>query len=127
MFATLPYGFILLNDPERRGNLNAPTLVLLGFVFPLLLAALGHFMLKGRNWARLLFCTMIIPYSILLLGYQLGAASVLRVIVLVTFTFLLSQFGAHRFFTGRTPRRRRVPAKQPRQEPAAIRSARYQH
>jgi len=127
MFAALPYGFILLNDPERRGTLNAPALVLIGFVFPLLMAALGHFMLKGRNWARLLFCTMIIPYSALLLGYQMGALSLLRVITLIAFTLLLSQFAAQRFFAGRDSRKRRVAAKPPRAENTPIRSARYQY
>jgi hypothetical protein len=127
IIVALPHGFILLNDPERRGEMNAPTLVLLGFVCPLLMAALGHFMLKGQNWARLLFFTMVIPYSVLMLGSQMGAISVLRVMALVIFTFCLCQYTAQRFFTRHGASRNRVPAKPPRQEPAAIRSARYQY
>jgi hypothetical protein len=127
VIVALPQGFILLNDPERRGDMGPPALVLLGFVCPLLMAALGHFMLKGQNWARLLFFTMVVPYSVLMLGSQMSAISVLRVMALVIFTFCLCQYAAQRFFTGREPSRRRVPAKPPRQEPAPLRSARYQY
>jgi len=127
IIVALPHGFILLNDPERRGNLNPPTLVLLGFVCPLLVAVLGHFILKGQNWARLLFFTMVIPYSVLMLSSQMGAISLLRVMALMIFSFCLCQFAAHRYFTGRESSRRRVPAKPPGEVPAPIRNARYQY
>ena len=126
VIVALPHGFILLNDPERRGDMNPSALVMLGFVCPLLMAVLGHFMLKGQNWARLFFCTTIIPYSMLLLSYQLGAISLLRVMAFVIFAFCLCQLAAQRFFTGRESSRRRVPAKPPTEAPAPIRSARYQ-
>ena len=127
VIVALPQGFILLNDPERRGNITPSALVLVGFVCPLLMAVLGHFMLKGQNWARLLFFTTVIPYSVLMLASQMGAISLLRVMALVIFTFCLCQYAAQRFFAGRELGRRRVPAKPPRQQSAPIRSARYQY
>jgi hypothetical protein len=127
VIAALPYGFILLNDPERRGDMNPATLLLIGFVGPLLMAALGHFILKGKNWARLLFFSMSIPYSILLLDYQMGAVSLLRVMLLMAFAFFLAHAASQRFFTGRERGRRRVPAKPLRDERAAVRGARYQY
>ena len=106
MLACAPLEILMLIDTLRDGadGWNDPVFMTYGIASPVVHATCGLFMLRGANWARILFFTACIPLIVLWL-FQMGIAAALEmiprvVVALLVSTRLLSQ-EANRFFTDR--------------------------
>ena len=69
---------------------------------PILYAICGCFMLRGSNWARILFFGACIPILLALLASEERPMVILRSIVPLLLALILLTRGANRFFIGRT-------------------------
>ncbi len=123
----LTHGFILLNAPKLDKPIPPHALILIAFVGPLLMAALGHFLLKGKNWARLMYYVVFAPYIALFLRFDFDVFAVFRAVLFTTGALLLALPGARGFFIGRALRPRRIVAKPPRSERVPVRSGRFEY
>ena len=106
LLACMPIEIWMLIDTIREGadGWNDPVFMTYGIASPIAHATCGIFMLRGANWARVLFFTACFPL-IGLLFFQMGLATALGmiprlVVALLLSTRLLSQ-EANRFFTAR--------------------------
>jgi hypothetical protein len=92
---------LLLWEPEGREN----PVMTFAIASPVLTGTMGIFMLRGANWARVLFFAAVIPIMVLLGWAILGGGPVawalLPLSVAVLLSALLLSKRANQFFIGR--------------------------
>src|SRR5689334_5034360 len=98
------FGIWLLIDALRggEGSHSDPALIAYLAISPVIYAGCGIFMLRGANWARVLFFVLVIPalFVLVLASIAGGVAMVPRLLFAVIISLSLLSRHANRFFPG---------------------------
>jgi len=90
-------GILIGKAPGR----DEPWVLICASALPVIAASCGWFMLRGANWARILFFTAFIPIHLSLLAALGGPCRMLQIFALLVAGLFLMARSANRFFTGR--------------------------
>ena len=131
--------FIDVNFLKRTEGWDDPIMISYSLVSPFLCAASGAYMLRGANWARILFFTGCFPLFAAFIVFMMMTSHVeprvlLRCVAVGLLSTRLLSRRANRFFTGRDtvfvrkPREQREPERQERRESQRVsRRRRYDY
>jgi hypothetical protein len=96
--------FIALNVLREPGAENNRVVEGIALAVPLASGICGSLMLRGLNWARIVFFCVDVPLAITWLVLQMDGFAIFRLTLLAVYCIVLLRPRANRYFTGRDNR-----------------------